>query len=267
MTTRDDAISVFSVVPDYSRGFTFHWRLSGGFEEPGPYVFRVQRGKSVGGPWEDLSQRLVDAYAWRMPERARTSKSQSLYFRLVLETGSGTHSTDARTPYGDLDRREFLIGREIMRREMLHMTRMAGVECDLWTAVDYGPKCPRCLDPITGHTRDNHCRFCLGTGRYPAYVGPFRTWGMFSEDSRHETAEGPDGNGVVENKQFTLRTVCSVPVRKNDVARDVRTGKMYYVNAVQISAEIRRVPIVQTLHVSEAAVTDPIYLMEAGHGA
>lgn len=255
----DPAIARFDVLPDYGAGFAFHWRMRGGFNDPAPWRYRVQMALSQDGEWSDVSPEIVDTVAWKAPSPIRVNKSQVLFFRLVLDTPRGHYETDARTPYGDLSREEFLIAREIMRREVLHMSKMAGVECMVWSIANYGPRCTHCVDPITGHSRDNHCRYCFGTGFDPAYRGPFGAWCLFSEDNQHEVKEGADGNGMQESKAFSVRMVNSVPVKKNDVLHDDRSAKRYYVNQVQIAAELRRVPLVQNLLVREAAVTDPAY--------
>lgn len=255
----DPVIARFDVLPDYRSGFMFHWRTRGAFNDPSPWRFRVQMALSQGGDWRDISPVVEDRIAWKAPEPIRVNKSDVLFFRLVLDTPSGHYETDARTPYGDLDRSEFLLAREIMRREVLHMSKMAGVECRVWSRSDYGPGCPHCLDPITGHPRDNHCRFCFGTGFFPAYRGPFDAWCLFSENNQHQLSEGQGGNGMIEEKRFTVRMVNCVPMKKNDVLHDVRTAKRYYVNQAQSVAELRRVTLVQNLVVSEIAVTDPAY--------
>ena len=161
----DPAIARFDVLPDYNAGFTFHWRMRGGFNDPSPWRYRVQFALSQDGEWVDFSPELVDVIAWKSPGPIRVNKSQVLFFRLVLDTPKGHYESDARTPYGDLARDEFLIAREIMRREVLHMSKMAGVECSVYSVANYGPRCRHCLDPITGYSRDNHCKFCFGTGK------------------------------------------------------------------------------------------------------
>jgi len=255
----DPAIARFDVLPDYGAGFAFHWRMRGGFNDPMPWRYRVQMSLSQEGEWHDISPEIVDSMAWKSPDRIRVNKSSVLFFRLVMDTPSGHYESDARTPYGDLSRDEFLIAREIMRREVLHMSKMAGVECKVWSVANYGPRCPHCLDPITGHSRDNHCRYCLGTGFYPAYRGPFGVWCLFTENNQHQLKEGADGNGMQEEKSFNIRMVNCIPVKKNDIIHDDRSAKRYYVSQVQSSAELRRVPLVQTVVASEIAVTDPAY--------
>ena len=255
----DPVIARFDVLPDYGRGFVFHWRMRGGFNDPPPWDFRVQIAPTQDGEWKDVSPVVRDSTAFKTDGSLRVNKSDILFFRVVCHTQRGDYQSDVRTPYGDLSRSEFLLARDIMRREVLHMSKMAGTECDVWSVSNFGTRCPHCLDPITGHTRDSHCKFCFGTGFFPAYRGPFRTWCTFSENNQHKVAEGQDGNGMDEEKRFSVRMVNSIPVKKNDIVHDVRSGKRYYVNAVEVAAELRRVPIVQQLDVNEIATTDAAY--------
>ena len=255
----DPAVARFHVSPDYESGFSFHWEMAGGFNDPLPWKFIVQSSELPEGPWHDISSGLENVFAWRSKGRIRVGKARTLLFRVVCDTPAGRHESMPVAPYGDLSRHEYLLGREIMRREVLHMRKMAGVECDFWLLSVYGPKCPHCLDPVTGQRRDANCRYCLGTGKYPPYQGPFRAWCTFSENSQHKLHEGEAGIGMAEDKPFQVRTVCSLPVKKNDILVDRASGKRYYIGDVQIMAELRRVPLVQAFIASEAAVTDPAY--------
>lgn len=255
----DNAIAKFDILPDYASGFTFYWAMRGGFNDPLPWTYVVQMGFSQEGPWSNVSPELKDVFAWKSGEGVRVNKARSLFFRVSCKTGSGEYLSDARSPYGNLSRQEYLIGREIMRREVLHMKKLAGSKCHVWMVSNYGPKCPHCLDPITGQRRNGNCRYCYGTGFYPAYIGPFETWCIFSENNQHQLQEGAEGIGMIEQKSFQVRMASSVPVKKNDIVCDLPSGKRYYVGQVQISAELRRVPLVQTLLVNEIATTDPAY--------
>lgn len=254
----DPAITKVDVYPDYSRGFTFTWSVNPDLEEPGPWEFLVQSGQSETGGWRDISPVLSGVSAWSSNGGIRVGKGYALFFRVLMRTGSGVHVSHVVTPYGDLGRQEFLIGRDVMRREMLHCRKLAGVEVDLYRQGSWGPWCP-CRDPVTGQVRDSHCPNCLGTGRLPPYHGPFRTWCLFSEDSRHSLEHAQGGMGMSEQRAFSARMVASVPLAKNDVVHDVRSGKRYYVDRPSIVAEIRRVPLVQSCVVNEVAVTDPVY--------
>lgn len=258
----EPAIARLDIVPDYAKGFLFHWVLRGGFNDPYPWKFRAQAGRTQDGPWVDISPTLENKNSWRAPGGLRVNKSDILFLRLVLDTPAGHYFSAPRSPYGDLDRNEFLIARDIMRREVLHMSKMAGTQCGVYSVANYGPRCPHCLDPITGQPRAGHCRYCLGTGFDHPYKGPFPAWCTFSENNQHQLGQSQDGNGMQEQKRFQVRMVYAIPVKKNDIIHDRGSGKRYNVNAVQIAAELRRVPLVQNLVVDEIALSDPAYQID-----
>ena len=79
----------------------------------------------------------------------------------------------------------------------------------------------------------------------------------FSEDNQHKHQD--DGVGTFEHRMFNVRIVANPVIKKNDIVVDRGSDKRYYVNQAAVVAEIRRIPIVQTLIVSEAPVSDKIY--------
>lgn len=257
--TGDPVISRFDVLPDYSRGFVFHWEVRPDYEVAGPWQFLVQAAETPEGDWMDISPVLEDVSAWRDDAPLRVSKEYTLYFRLLMRIPSGeVIESGVRTPYGDLGRREFLIGRDVMRIAVLQSRTLAGVEVDAWSSSIWGPRC-RCVDPVTGEVRDSHCKRCYGTGRDPGFRGPFRMWADFTPNAQHSVEMSQDGNGVVSQKAFEVKAVTSVPLKKRDVIRDVRSGKMYNIDKVAFDTEIRRVPLMQTLSVFEIPTTDVVY--------
>lgn len=258
MSHEDPAISRVDVFPDYGRGFVFHWEVAGGFEDRGPWQFLVQFAPSPVGEWRDMSPVLENVSAWRCNEPIRTSKESVLFFRLLMRTPDDIYESSVVTPYGDLGRRDFLVGRDVMRIESLHLRKASGVEIDIWSISGWGPKCD-CRDPVTGHVMDSHCRKCFGTGYMPGYRGPFRTWGGFSTDAQHKVEQDQQGENVDSRKAFELKLVASIPVKKHDAVRDCASGKWYYVDSVSVTAEVRRVPLLQTAVVFEAPITDVIY--------
>ena len=82
-------------------------------------------------------------------------------------------------------------------------------------------------------------------------------WLSFSQSQHGMTHD--EAGGTKDDKPFSVRAVGTPRLKKNDVVRDSRTGKMFYVQAVANVAELRRIPIVQQLTVSEAATTDQCY--------
>jgi hypothetical protein len=256
----DTAIAKVDIFPDYSGGFLFTWATSGDFNVAPPWVFHVEEAPSVTGPWTDISGPVVDRFMFKESRHRLINKSSVLYYRVRMTAGDNTYFSNVVQPYGDLDRKDFLIGREIMRKEVLHMRGMAGVACSLYSISTFGPWCMKCRDPLTGEIRNSKCKYCLGTGRVNPYNGPYDTWMTFSEDSKHLGQD--DGFGTFEHRMFDVRIASNIVVKKNDIIVDRGSDKRYYVNQASVVAEIRRIPLVQSLSVSEAPVSDRIYSLE-----
>lgn len=253
----DNVITKVDVFPSYAEGFLFAWHVSDAFNVVPPWTFHVEQAPAVSGPWKDISGPIVNAYFFKEKNRRLINKSSVLYFRVVLHAGDDVYFSSVVQPYGDLDRKDFLIAREIMRKEILHMKGMAGVACSLYSLVTFGPPCIECRDPITGDIRFADCHKCFGTGRLMPYNGPYDTWMTFSEDNQHAAED--QGVGTFEHRVFNVRIVSNIVAKKNDVIVDKGSDKRYYVNQAATVAEIRRIPIVQMLSVREAPVSDKIY--------
>lgn len=248
----------FRIAPSYAGGFSYSWELSGGFNDQAPWVFTVQRGPTNEGPWEDISPKLVNAVAWR-DEGGKNlgGKANTLYFRAILRTNRGTYASPVMQPYGDLGRREFLLAREIIRREALRARILSGVECDVYIRSTFGPKCTHCIDPVTGEVRDAHCRYCFGTGRYPAYYGPHRMMLSFSPDTAHR--KGNSNDGTHETRMFEALAIGNPVLKHGDVIVDTRQDKRYVIGTASVTAEVRRIPCLQNLAFEEAPVSDSVY--------
>lgn len=253
----DLPIAALEILPYHGQGFVFNWELNDSFSAPGPFEFRIQMAPTPTGPWETISGPVIDSYYWA-DERKPVGKTAARNYRVTMVDAAGVqYASEPVLPAGDLDLREFLIAREILRKEELNARMMAGVRGQVWIAAEYGTKCPKCLDPITGHVRNSHCSKCHGTGFYPSHYGPFTMWLSFSQNQNGMTHD--EVGGTKDDKQFSVRAIGTPRLKKNDVIRDTRTGKMFYIQAVSNAAELRRIPIVQQLTVSEAATTDQCY--------
>ena len=250
--------SAFRISPNYLGGFLYSWEMSGGFNDPAPWVFYVQKGPTNEGPWKTISPELPNVVAWRdAGGKNLYGKSDTLYFRVVVRTPVRTYFSHVIQPYGDLSRRDYLLAREIIRRECLRARVLAGVECDLYIRSTFGPKCTYCIDPVTGDVRDSHCRKCFGTGRYPAYFGPHKMMLSFSPDTSHVKVNSNDGTH--ETRTFEAMAIGNPILKKGDVIIDTRQDKRYVIGVASVVAEVRRIPCLQRIGFDEAPLSDSIY--------
>lgn len=251
------------VKPGYARGFEFSWAVSGGFEEPGPWRFTVEESAGVMDNFVPISSVLVNVFAWADELTRIPSKSTVLYYRVHMRTPQHEYYSDVVGPIGTVERRDYLIIKDVMRREVLHARTLAGIKADLWVKNIYGPKCTVCIDPISGTIRNSKCPVCYGTGYVPPYHGPYTMWFTFSPtDNKLEQVE--DGSGTYEERQNEVRVVGTMVIRKGDVLVDPEDDKRFMVLGSQNLAEVRRIPVVQQVMVSEMPTTDVIYQLTGG---
>lgn len=255
---RESPFYAFRISPGYAGGFLYSWEISGGFNDPAPWVFTVQRGSDSNGPWENISPELVNVIAWRdKGGKNLIGKSNTLYFRVRLRTSKATYFSSVIQPYGDLPRREFLLAREIIRRECLRARVLAGVECDVYIRSTFGPKCTHCIDPVTGNIRNSNCKWCFGTGRYPAYFGPHRMLLSFSTDAAHHKDNSNDGTH--ETRTFEALAIGNPVLKHGDVIIDVNQDKRYVIGSTSVISEVRRIPCLQRIGFDEAPLSDCVY--------
>ena len=254
----NNVVTQLVVKPNYGNGFSFSWQVYGGLADPGPWQFTVYESPTTPDKWVAVSPTLTNVFEWSDTVRRIPDKDAILYFKVVMVTPKGTYESPVVAPWGVLNRKDYLLGKDIMRREVLHAKKMAGILGSAWIRNVYGPKCKVCTDPVTGVVRNSKCPSCLGTGYSPAYHGPYSTWFTFSpKEVKLEFAE--EGNGTYQDRGHTVRTIGTIHLRKNDVLIDIDQDKRYIVMASKFEAELRRVPLVQTVLVSEAPTTDIIY--------
>jgi len=255
-------IRVVEITPSYARGFTFQWEVHPAFYAVGPWQFVVEQAETQAGPWEAISPVLVDQYQWSETGPRVVPKDPILYFRICMLAEGQNYWSHVVSPYGDLDRREFLIVRDIIRQELLQQRKLSGVECEVWRKSVCGPKCDECTDFVTGEPEMGDCDTCYGTGFNPGYHGPYPLWVTFSTEKRDKQMQG-DQTGVREPYVHSGRVVGTIRLKNDDVIVDSCADRRYFVDVVQNLTEIRRSPVVQQVQLNQVAVTHPVFKLGA----
>ncbi len=250
------------VLPSYLKGFTFLWTISPGFSDQFPWKFRVELGHTNAGPWEDISGELENTYAWVEPERRRiqATKDPHLFFRITLSTVSDSYVSQVKTPYGDLNRREYLIVQDIMRQVQLEQSHIAGVPVKLWSKAGWGAPCQECRDPISGAVTDADCEECFGTGRRPAYHGPYEVCATFTPQ-RRDKRQKKDGPAQIYTRG--VRMVGFPTMKDDDIIVDSADDKRYIIDGVEHQTEIRKIPVVQSATAHLLPTSDAAYRLGA----
>lgn len=248
------------VTPSYTSGFLFRWDVDPAFQGTPPWSFYIERAETHTGPWTEISPVQTDLYMWAGPGNIYVVNRDPnvMFFRVRMMANGNTYYSLPITPYGSLERRDFLLVQEIQRKELLMARVQSGVPGQIFLKSLYGPACPLCRDFVTGESTTENCSSCYGTGRVPGYHGPYPGWFVFNPERRSKGLEN-DNQGVHEHPKFNIRLIGFPRLKKDDVIVDSTSDRRYYVDTVVAVAEIRRIPIVQDIVGNEITRTSAAY--------
>lgn len=246
------------------------WELSEGFGAFGPFNFFVDVAQTGSEEWETLNQSPIVDECVYVDLCQRTYDAQDDFYyrvRLVLPSVAdpltGTckvYQSQPQQANGLWSKRDWLLAREICRKEYLMQRKRTNL-----TAVGhilkrrrYGTQCPDCREYDTGEVLNGKCPVCFGTG----FIG-----GYYSAIKLTITSNAPWARQFKRDGQVSLR---------NDIVRESRcvsypfpnsgdvwvrkdNGERYYLDPITTIAEVGGIPVVISLGIRLAPVTDIIY--------
>lgn len=239
------------MVPNYYNGFTFRWTVDPAFHAPHPWQFVVQETKDD-ATWEDISAPIEDAYVYQEHRRRLYPRVNTVKFRILSVADGTEYVSFARSPYAVLNRREFLLSREIMRKELLLLKRSSGVPIVLYKNSFFSDFPAEGKDPITDSITDPDYEIPSG------YYGPYDLYGKFEPQVR-TINQDDSGKGFEEQHMFKVRTIGFPYISAHDIVFDDVEDRAFHVEEAKDVAEYRRMPIVQELTVKEMVKSDPVY--------
>lgn len=254
------------VLPNYYAGHTYYWEVDPGFTDPGPWAFVVQSvdtGKQDTEDWADLSEPIIDMFSFSDEFKVVHTKDFNIMYRVVMTTPNGTYTSPTTGPYSQLPRKDFLIAREIMRKEMLDMREWGGVPTSIWKKTLSSDPCDKCLHPVTKQIIDPDCAYCGGSGLIEGWHGPYQTMAKFSPRKSNKTI---DELVTTDIQTFSVRILAYPFLIRNDILVDMTSDKRYSIEKVESAFEVRRIPIIYDLMVAELPPSDSAYKLGSGYG-
>ena len=210
-------------------------------EAEGPYDFYLEWAEhpeadfiEVAGPSD--SGVLVDGTA------RRYSKLQHSVYRVRLDAATGTYYSDEMYATGNLNRHDFLIAREIVRREYLALASYTGTQGMLLARKQWGELCPRCTDYDTDMPSDAHCPVCYSVGFTGGYHNLSTLW--FGEERIGLRAARQDGVGVRADQKQAVRAVACPFLTAKDVWVNLSTDERWSIESKQELASLRGKPLI-----------------------
>jgi hypothetical protein len=260
-------------------GSIIAWGLHSGFEAAGPYHFYVDFGRAgTHDEWKTLTELpIVDSCVFLDAGQRYFDHLVDYYYRVrlvlpnVINPSTGlpvVHLSMPQQANGLLCRRDWLIARDISRKEYLLQRKRTNI-----TAVGFllkrrrwGQVCEKCKEFDCQETQNSKCPLCFGTG----FVG-----GYFKAVDFRITTDAPWTREFKRDPQIGNRNdlakrgrAMSYPwLDTNDVYMRRDNGERSYINAVDTVAEIGGIPLVVSVELRLAPVTDIIYTIPPEGGS
>lgn len=243
------------------------WQLEPAFNDPGPYYYQLQVGntglqnaydwKNVGGP-------VTDNYVAYDDEWRNTGGVLISHYRVLLTTSNGAYVSQTVSVFGELEEREWVLSREIVRKERLRHDKVS-TPGYLIKAMRYGTPCRTCRDQLTQEVTNFDCPICSGTGFEVGYFPPLpmQCWDL-SPQTIQENQDAQMKGTTREQAMVTARTVGFPQIDKGDIWVNAKSDERWTVMGLKVAAAMRGVPIVYEVTLGLIPISSTVYLIEVG---
>ncbi len=245
-------------------GTRVSWELNRHFIDPLPYEFQLQfshTGLENADDWIDIGASVMDTYFALDLDKHLFGKTLDAYYRVKLSTSLDTYYSTPQSVSGLLSKRDWLIAREIVRKEVLRHSRLSSPKGFLLKVRRYGPPCPDCLDYLTDEVNNSQCLTCFSTGFLYGYFEPLPAY--YVDISLAESREHRAPQVGMESKDVRHARFIGDPlVYSYDVWINEFSDERFYLHTVKEVANIRGVTLVYDAELRLAPFTDVIYKFE-----
>ena len=254
-------INSFTVVPNYSPlrpgGFDFYWSVTANFGA----TFMPQQAPTESGPWIDVLDTATSDSSTVLGGPLRLSFQFQDFFRLNVLNGTTIVATSAvASPGMIMTRHDWLIYREILRRERLGLVKYQGQQGCILRRKIYGEPCTVCLDESLGGVAKSNCSTCYGTGFTGGYETPFPSYIDYQDGqpTAGNATQDPLGIAEVETPPC-LMLAYPIPTYK-DVWVDKATNIRFEVKKIETTF-FRSKPTRHIVTLSRIPPSDIIYTL------
>lgn len=238
-------VESISTYPVAARQTLIEWRLAEA-TAPGNYLFWVERANSPEGPWELLTLLpLVNEFFFVDVKSLVLSKEPHVYYRVKVQAPDGEEVTSGpKDLLRNLERRQFLQAREVIRKEILRFQKFAGIRVWVLKKKHFGTPCQACVDPVSGYKLTSDCELCFGTRWEGGFEPPIEAW---AERGPMDDNKGLGGSGwMTEDFETQIRMISYPLITRDDIIVEAETNVRFRVLRISF-AELRAVPVVQII--------------------
>lgn len=214
------------------------------------YQFQVLRGESPAGPFDPVTDLLVDRYHVRDYIAPRKMAWRNLYYVVRLVCGAETSESEpvalrARPPLDAL---------EMIRLNSLLFREYTGRPTLIYQARTFGERCTVCYDATTQRRLTANCSHCYGSTYARGYHYPIYAYVQISPETR-----GPQPLETLQTQQAQTQARMSIyPIVKQGDLMVELEGTRWRVQNVQFTERLRS-PVQQVINVTRVPEGDIEY--------
>lgn len=234
------------------------WELSG---YSGSIDFYIDWARS-GGDWTELTGPLTDQCSYTDTERYNWNKDRDLYYRIRFTDSGGEHiGAPARAGDGFLNKHDWLIFREILRKECLLLSNYTGMKGEFLRRKHWGVKCTECLDYDTEEIVKSSCNLCKGTrfvgGYYESIKMP-----VSEQELAKINKQVLKGLGPMDDKSIIVRALAIPMPDSMDLWVNSVNNDRYVIRNITTVVSFKGIPITVLMKLKKIPYTNVIYEAE-----
>lgn len=238
------------------------WQIDPLFQELGPYTFQLQvggTGLAEGVDWQNVGEPIVNGFVAEDSGYRGGGSVVNTHYRVTLTTPTGDYVSAPAPCFGELNEKDWLMAREIIRKELLRHQKVS-IDGYLIKALRYGKPCPRCRDAMTQEPTDNNCSVCLGSGFEGGYHPPLpmQCWDLSPQLIRENQDINVKGT-TREDAYVNARVIGFPALNRDDIWVNASTDERWLIKEIQIAAALHGVPLIYNVRLGLVPFTNSIY--------
>lgn len=241
------------------------WSLDRPTMFKGRYWFFIDYGRDGTDEWIAVNRDPVVDDCWFQDCCQRhwgNIIGHSYRIRLVLpdEPGCPVFKSQPYSADMNLDRQDWLVLRDMVRKHHLQQRKREGVEGFLLKRKHFGKGCPQCLDWETREVTDSDCPICYGVGIVGGYYPGIEYWVTLQGAWKRRLTMGDQGPRGTSSDIVQRGDVILYPrIDTKDVWVNARTDQRWIIDSYTVTAQYRGIPFLAAAELRLAPATDTVY--------